>query len=206
MKVISVGFCGAGALLLVAGCAPELDRINYGEDETEWGPYVKGNYSNFKPSKTPAAGVVTRYKNQDDNKFVDETPAAAVETPAVAGDGEVVETTTVETTMVETETPAVDAAAPAADAAADTAAPAADKAAAPAADAAAPAADKAVAPAADAATDTVYVVMPGDTLSHIAKRFYKDARMSDVILKANGDVLTNANKLRPGMKLRIPRM
>ena len=74
--------------------------------------------------------------------------------------------------------------------------------------------DAATTVAPDAAADTasdaapaeeVYTVQQGDSLSLIAKKFYKDGRKYHRILKANADVLKgNPNRLRPGMKLRIP--
>lgn len=76
---------------------------------------------------------------------------------------------------------------------------------------AAPAADqKAVAPAGnmppDPTNSTVYVVKSGDTLGSIAQKNYGNARYSNVIFKANSDILKNPNKLRPGMKLIIPKL
>ena len=53
---------------------------------------------------------------------------------------------------------------------------------------------------------TVYEVKAGDTLSAIAKRFYGDAGASGVIERANVDLVKNPNRLRPGMKLIIPKL
>ena len=51
---------------------------------------------------------------------------------------------------------------------------------------------------------TEYVVRPGDTLSGIAKKFYKDGRLFGRIYEANKDVIPNPNKLPLGAKIRIP--
>ncbi len=50
----------------------------------------------------------------------------------------------------------------------------------------------------------VYEVQPGDSLSKIAKQVYGDANKYNVIFQANTDQLTDANKIRPGQKLKIP--
>ena len=52
----------------------------------------------------------------------------------------------------------------------------------------------------------IYKVQPGDTLSAISKKFYGNARYSDVIFRANKDILQDANKLKPGMDLIIPKL
>lgn len=73
-----------------------------------------------------------------------------------------------------------------------------------------PAADKGAAPAktpaAPAVKYTEYVVKPGDSLSVIAKKFYKDGRLFDRIYEANKDVIKNPNRLPLGLKIRIPQL
>ena len=58
----------------------------------------------------------------------------------------------------------------------------------------------------DPTNSTVYVVKSGDTLGSIAQKAYGSARYSDVIFKANSDILKNPDKLRLGMKLIIPKL
>jgi LysM repeat protein len=53
-------------------------------------------------------------------------------------------------------------------------------------------------------TGRFYTVQSGDTLGAIAKRFYGDGRKWPTIAAANKDILPDPNRLRPGMKLRIP--
>jgi nucleoid-associated protein YgaU len=66
--------------------------------------------------------------------------------------------------------------------------------------------EKSAAPA--AAADNPYtqthVVVPGDTLSKIAQKYYGDASLYPKIFQANRDVLNDPNKISPGQKLRIP--
>ena len=47
---------------------------------------------------------------------------------------------------------------------------------------------------------------PGDSLSVIAKKFYKGGRLFDRIYEANKDVIKNPNRLPLGLKIRIPQL
>lgn len=49
-----------------------------------------------------------------------------------------------------------------------------------------------------------YVVKSGDTLSKIAKEMYGDANKYMDIFNANKNILTNPDKINPGMELNIP--
>lgn len=59
-------------------------------------------------------------------------------------------------------------------------------------------------PATPAPSGDVYTVMPGDTLSGIASKLLGSSKHWQLILDANAGTLDSAEKLRPGMKLRIP--
>lgn len=50
-----------------------------------------------------------------------------------------------------------------------------------------------------------YVVQGGDTLSHLAKRYYGNAGQYMKIFNANKDILTDPNLIKVGQKLRIPK-
>ena len=52
----------------------------------------------------------------------------------------------------------------------------------------------------------IYVVQSGDTLGAISKKFYGSVRFVNLIQKANSDIVANANVLKPGMKLIIPKL
>ena len=52
--------------------------------------------------------------------------------------------------------------------------------------------------------DQSYTVVPGDSLSKIAKRFYGDANQYMKIFEANKAQLKDPNKIQVGQKLRIP--
>ncbi|HEY3383637.1 MAG TPA: LysM peptidoglycan-binding domain-containing protein [Vicinamibacterales bacterium] len=47
-------------------------------------------------------------------------------------------------------------------------------------------------------------VVPGDTLSKIAEKYYGDPALYPQIFEANRDVLDDPNLIRVGQKLRIP--
>ena len=58
----------------------------------------------------------------------------------------------------------------------------------------------------DPTSSDIYVVQYGDTLGALSKKFYGSVRYVNVLQKANSDIITNANVLKPGMKLIIPKL
>ena len=59
-------------------------------------------------------------------------------------------------------------------------------------------------PAKDNPYAQYHVVAKGDTLSKIAEQFYGDKMMYKKIFEANGDILKDPNKIKPGQRLLIP--
>ena len=55
-----------------------------------------------------------------------------------------------------------------------------------------------------APVDRTYVVVPGDSLSKIAKQEYGDAAAWTRIFEANRDTITNPDLIHPGQTLRLP--
>ena len=53
-------------------------------------------------------------------------------------------------------------------------------------------------------TPRTYTVVAGDTLSHIAQRFYGKASRWPAIFEANRDKLSDPDRIFPGQVLRIP--
>src|SRR5579872_2255396 len=49
----------------------------------------------------------------------------------------------------------------------------------------------------------IYTVEAGDTLSKISKQFYGESSLYMSIFEANRNILTDPNKIEPGMRLRI---
>jgi nucleoid-associated protein YgaU len=58
---------------------------------------------------------------------------------------------------------------------------------------------------AGAAAGGTYTVQKGDTLSKISKQYYGDPNQYNRIFEANRDQLSDADKIRPGQVLKIPR-
>ncbi len=52
--------------------------------------------------------------------------------------------------------------------------------------------------------ERTYTVIPGDTLSKIAKEMYGNANEYQKIFDANRDQLSDPNQIRPGQQLKIP--
>ncbi len=50
----------------------------------------------------------------------------------------------------------------------------------------------------------IHTVAPGETLSAISTLYYGTIDQQQKILDANVDIITNVNRLRPGMRLIIP--
>ncbi len=53
-------------------------------------------------------------------------------------------------------------------------------------------------------TQKFHIVLKGETLSDISHKYYNSANKWQKILDANRNVIKDANKLRPGIKLIIP--
>lgn len=61
------------------------------------------------------------------------------------------------------------------------------------------------APAAAAGAETIHVVVSGDTLGALAKKYYGKASLYPKIFEANKDILKNPDLIKIGQKLRIPK-
>ncbi len=188
MKAI-LGMFGCSLLTVaLVGCSPELAQTPLGAKEQAWQSAIKNSYPSWNPPPVAPPAI----RNNMSKDFVDtpeDTPMASepdVDEPVSASEATDVPVPAADdlTVVSETETVAVTETP---EATGDTTE--------------AVAADTGAAPA----TEEIYTVQKGDSLSLIAKKFYKDGRKYHRILKANNDVLKgNPNRLRPGMKLRIP--
>jgi LysM repeat protein len=58
--------------------------------------------------------------------------------------------------------------------------------------------------AAEAPTEKIHEVVAGDTLGHIAQKYYGKASEYMKIFEANRDILDNPDLIKVGQKLRIP--
>jgi len=57
-----------------------------------------------------------------------------------------------------------------------------------------------------AVAETIHEVVRGDTLSGIAKKYYGKGSLYMKIFEANRDQLDNPDLIKPGQKLRIPKL
>jgi len=198
----------AGAVLLVcAGCyQTDLANPRVSQEEQAWENIIRQSYPGYKaPQKTSRS-----FKGHTENRVsavIVETPVKALDDPAPLADDAATEIPAVAEDPAEkpAETPAV------AEPAAETPAVAEVKADKPAeavkpADKPAESKPAAAVMPPDPTNSTVYVVKSGDTLGSIAQKTYGNARYSDVIFKANSDILKNPDKLSLGMKLIIPKL
>lgn len=196
MKFLAWSLSGVALAVFVTGCQPDLAQVKPGTQEEYWAQFVDRSYSGFRPSRTAPPAIADKVSPkllEQERQQPAEEGDAATETeqlPAVdaadvapADDPVVVEVAEEKVAVIlpesakETEKPAE-----------------------------AVKSDEAGKSTPDTAKESVvYVVKPGDTLSFIAKKFYRNGARYDLILKANPQ-LTNPNALRPGMKLQIPQL
>ena len=215
----------AALLAFCAGCyQTDLARPPVSQEEMAWENVIRQSYPGYRAPKKTSRAVKGHTESRVSGVVV-ETPVKALEDPAPIADNTVVETPAAETTApalpenpaekpaekpAQAETPAEKPA----DAVKPEGKPAEKPAETPAekpADAVKPEEKTAEKPAAavmppDPTNSTVYVVKSGDTLGSIAQKAYGSARYSDVIFKANSDILKNPDKLKLGMKLIIPKL
>lgn len=209
MKVLTAVLSVSG-LALLTGCGPELAQAPYGSEEAAWMQAFRENYSGYRPPRMAPPATVDNVSPRLIEAEQQSVPAPGdAVAPAAADDpADVVDKAAADK---EEKAPAEETAAPAA-----TADPAAavDKAAADgeakAPEAKEAAADKKAAEFANTPPEptsgTVYVVKAGDTLGAISRKQYGKASFADVIRRANVDLVKDPNRLRPGMKLIIPKL
>ena len=193
-----VMFAGAaGAAVLFVGCV-DLAQTPYGSEEARWQQVIRENYSGYEAPRTAPPATVDNVsprlieeeqlrngQNATDPAAVKEAsddPSATVDKAAdSSAAAEVKESSD----------------APKAEEKKDETPAAGKKADAPKSDAA---------KAAEPVNGDDYVVVAGDNLGKIAKKFYGDARRFDIIVNANEQLKANPDKLRVGMKLVIPKI
>ncbi len=215
--MMKLSAAAAAVLVVCAGCyQTDLAQTSVSQEEKAWAEIIRQSYPGYKaPQKTSRS--VKGHTESRVSAVIVETPVKPLDDPAPLADDAVVETPAAVETPAEkpAEVPAVPAdpaEKPAvAEKPAETPAVAEKPAEKPVeavkpeekpAETAKPAA---VTPP-DPTNSTVYVVKSGDTLGSIAQKAYGSARYSDVIFKANSDILKSPDKLSLGMKLIIPKL
>ena len=190
MKRTLSGILGGTALLaLLAGCDPELAQIPAGSQEELWYRQLKDNYSSFTPPRTPAPAAYNRQaapapapaakaqeKPADDPENAVDRAAGGEEVGRQAAPKE--ESSDQSTGKAEEGKSGSESVK-------------ADN-------------EKAAAGGEESPEGKPYIVVSGDTLGGIARKFYGKSSLDDVIFRANTKVIKDRNKLSPGMRLVIP--
>lgn len=213
--LLTVGACAA--VVLVSGCRnTQVAGVRPSQEEEAWEKVIKRNYPNYRPPRAAAPAVVGNTEERVSAPVksdlepmdapaekTDAEPKAESKDAPEAG-LEVTEPAKAEPAKAE---PAKAEPAKAEPAKAEPAKAESAKAE-PAKAEPAKAVEKKPAKVAppDPTNSTVYEVRSGDTLGKISQKHYGSARYANVIFKANGDILKDANRLRPGMKLIIPKL
>ena len=175
----------SAAVALFCGCQhTHVDQVQPSEGMQDWYKDIKANYPGFRPPRLVSPGVsgytAPAVKN---NKPAEKYPAIDNGIEAVPVDP-VEETKAEVKSEVKPEVKADAKTEVKADAKPETA--------------------KIEPP--DPTGSEIYEVQSGDTLGAISKKFYGSARYTNLIQKANSDIITNANVLKPGMKLIVPKL
>lgn len=201
MKKLVVAAGLMSAVVLVSGCrSTNVAGVTRSQEEQNWEQMIRRNYPGYRAPRSAAPADFNNTEERTSVVITPLRPEAAPEPAATPAPEALPE--------VKNDAPAVVPEAPKADAPA--AVPEAPKAGekaevkveAPKSDA--PAAPAAAVQPPDPTSGKVYVVKSGDTLGGIAQKTYGKAAYSNLIFKANSDILKNPNQLRPGMKLIIP--
>lgn len=201
MKKLVVAAGLMSAVVLVSGCrSTNVAGVTRSQEEQNWEQMIRRNYPGYRAPRAAAPADFDNTEERTSAVITPLRPEAAPEPAATPAPEALPE--------VKNDAPAVVPEAPKADAPA--AVPEAPKAGekaevkveAPKSDA--PAAPAAAVQPPDPTSGKVYVVKSGDTLGGIAQKTYGKAAYSNLIFKANSDILKNPNQLRPGMKLIIP--
>jgi nucleoid-associated protein YgaU len=200
-KHLFTAAAGAAVVVLMTGCPyTKIANQPLSQEEKAWDAIIRESY----PGYTPPPRTSRSFKGHTDSR------SSAVIRPQLPAENDLPATAPAPEKLPVAEAPATEA--PAAENTAAKEAPATE---APAAENTAakeaPAAEAPAAPATgvqppDPTNSTVYEVKSGDTLGAIAQRVYGNARFSNVIFKANSDILKDPNTLRPGMKLIVPKL
>lgn len=210
MKKLVVAAGLTTAVVLVSGCrSTNVAGVTRSQEEQNWEQMIRRNYPGYR---APRAAAPADFDNTEERTSTVREPLRPEPAPEPASLPEPMPEN--KSDAPATEIPE----APQADPKADTPAkPEVDTPAEPKTDTPAenqtgavevpqaePKADTPAVQPPDPTSGTVYVVKSGDTLGKIAQKHYGKAAYSNLIFKANSDILKNPNQLRPGMKLIIP--
>ena len=197
----------SAAVVVLCGCQfTDVDQISASEGRQDWYQDIRANYPGFQPPRLISPGIsgqtgpAVRNANVDDNAAnnadngdVEALPIDPVQPAEPAKEPEAkAEVKAEEKTEAKAEVKAEEKTEAKAEVKAEEKSEA-------------KAEVKKIEPP-DPTSSDIYVVQYGDTLGALSKKFYGSVRYVNVLQKANSDIITNANVLKPGMKLIIPKL
>ena len=209
----------SAAVVVLCGCQfTDVDQISASEGRQDWYQDIRANYPGFQPPRLISPGIsgqtgpAVRNANVDDNAAnnadngdVEALPIDPVQPAEPAKEPEAkAEVKAEEKTEAKAEVKAEEKTEAKAEAKAEVKAEEKTEAKAEVKAEEKTEAKKIEPP--DPTSSDIYVVQYGDTLGALSKKFYGSVRYVNVLQKANSDIITNANVLKPGMKLIIPKL
>ena len=200
MKKLIAAAGSAALFALLPGCThTRVPSQSVSPEERAWEEIIRDNYPGYTPPPTTSRSF---------QGHTEERASARIRTPLKpADDPAEVKNSEAKPAEAKGDAPAADAEAKPAEAKSDAPAAAEAKPAeAKPADAKPETAANGNPAPPDPTNSTVYEVKAGDTLGSISRKAYGDARYSNIIFKANADILKNPDKLTPGAKLIIPKL
>ena len=199
-KIWSVA--AAAAVVVLCGCQhTSVDQVKASDGMNDWYQYIKDNYPGFQPPPLVSPGI----SGQTATATVENEKAVPADNSTVAPENNVeaipVDPVPAQDNKTEVKTETEAAPAVKEEVKAEVKNEAEVKPAADVKNEAKPAVEPP-----DPTSGEIYVVKYGDTLGAISKKFYGSVRYVNLLQKANSDIITNANVLKPGMKLIIPKL
>ena len=189
----------SAAVVVLCGCQiTDVDQIPASEGRQDWYQDIRANYPGFQPPRLISPGISGQTGPAVRNANVDDNAAKNADN----GDVEALPVDPVQPAETANEPEAKTEAAP--EAKAEVKAEEKTEAKAEVKAEEKTEAKKIEPP--DPTSSEIYVVQYGDTLGALSKKFYGSVRYVNVLQKANSDIITNANVLKPGMKLIIPKL
>ena len=189
----------SAAVVVLCGCQiTDVDQIPASEGRQDWYQDIRANYPGFQPPRLISPGISGQTGPAVRNANVDDNAAKNADN----GDVEALPVDPVQPAETANEPEAKTEAAPEAKAEVKAEEKTEAKAEVKAEE---KTETKKIEPP-DPTSSEIYVVQYGDTLGALSKKFYGSVRYVNVLQKANSDIITNANVLKPGMKLIIPKL
>lgn len=197
-KIWSVA--ASAAVVVLCGCQhTHVDQVRAGDGMNDWYQDIKDNYPGFRPPRLISPGISGQTGPAAVVSAQNETAGTSVESSNTV-EPQPVDPVPVQDSKVESNVVVKEQPVPEVKAEVKSEANVDAK-----VEAKAQSETKKIEPP-DPTSGEIYVVQYGDTLGALSKKFYGSVRYVNLLQKANSDIVTNANVLKPGMKLIIPKL